>query len=535
MKTILRSALTICIIFIWLSTLVRAQDPGRILTVNQQKGYLEARYDSVRNNTGMLELGLVPGPIYHWEKLTCELDGDLEWSRKKNKLIPKAGTPVNPELIAELAVFVLNQYENQGYPFAKVYLSDVSLNKGGVKAVLAVEKGTRVRIDSLISRTEGVVSSHLLTRLTGLNIGDWYSQKSIVEAQKRLVSTNFLKSDRALEVGFFDDKAWVYLTPLKQSASRFDALVGFAPGNTGSSSLNLTGHVNLKLVNLLRQAESFEFKWEAPGSGTQRLVSHAVLPYLMGWPIGISGGIDLYKRDSSYLTVESDFGLRLSFQPGHFLDLQMVRRSSNTLAGIGDSDIQEFDLSLARISYRMNSTQPRLHPRRAWFIEPGLAVGKKQFVADGENETNSNHLEADIDLGAIFPLGQQFGISLLGKGGYQSGLHRADNEKYRLGGYTILRGFQEESILADIFTVCSAEFRIYLSDASNLHVFSDFAWISNRSDEGLKQLFPYSFGAGLQLQTRAGILRLDYAIGTSAEQAFSIQNGLIHMGIQSIF
>ncbi len=525
----------LCMTLVGVFADIQAQEPEKVLLESNRMGFLEARFDSVLTEDGVVNLNLVPGQVYYWDELIFDFNEEVEWSAKAKKYFPRHGDTFETDKVSGFLQLVLNTYENQGYPFVSISLSDITLTKGAVRARLIVNKGKRIVIDSLISRGSDVVSQKVLERLTGLSTGSWYNQQALEESQTRLMSTAYIKSDRPVEVGFFSDKAWVYFTPVKQASNHFDALIGFAPGGNSSTKLNLTGHINLGLINLFQQGESLSFKWEAPGSGTQRLVSHAVIPYLMGWPIGLSGGVELYKRDTSYLTLESEIGFRVSLQPNHWLDLQMVNRSSSEMGQVKDRNLQEFKLTLVRLSYMLDKLQPVIYPRSGWYIQPRIGFGRKMISGDGAGLINKNHIEIDADIGLLLQIGKQFGFSFTGTGGYRSGMDLAENEKYRLGGYTILKGFQEESLTADMFAVASAECRFYLSEGSNLHLFTDFGYLANHSADVNEPLLPIGVGMGLQLKTRAGLLNLDYAIGSSRDQAFALQNGLIHLGIKSIF
>ena len=100
-----------------------------------------------------------------------------------------------------------------------------------------------------------------------------------------------------------------------------------------------------------------------------------------------------------------------------------------------------------------------------------------------------------------------------------------------------MRGFQEESLLTSSYAVVTAEIRFLLAGLSNIHLFFDYGIIENDGFKDIPDTFvmPYSPGVGLSIQTKAGILRLDYALGQYYGQGFDSRNGLIHLGIQSIF
>ncbi len=45
---------------------------------------------------------------------------------------------------------------------------------------------------------------------------------------------------------------------------------------------------------------------------------------------------------------------------------------------------------------------------------------------------------------------------------------------------------------------------------------------------------PYSFGAGISIETKAGILTLSYSLGQQFNNGFDGRNGKIHIGLVAL-
>ena len=84
------------------------------------------------------------------------------------------------------------------------------------------------------------------------------------------------------------------------------------------------------------------------------------------------------------------------------------------------------------------------------------------------------------------------------------------NELYRIGGLKTLRGFDEESIYASGFIIPTLEYRFLFAKNSNLLVFVEGAWYENNSINLYLNDKPVSFGAGINIDTKAGILSLNF-------------------------
>ena len=156
-----------------------------------------------------------------------------------------------------------------------------------------------------------------------------------------------------------------------------------------------------------------------------------------------------------------------------------------------------------------------------------LALGSKTREMDAATEAGDRYYEADLHAEGYMTIGNQVVAAAKVLSGYRSETI-GENEQYMLGGIQNLRGFAEETFSTGSYLAVNLEFRYIIGEASDLHLFVDGGLVH-------PSVRIYSPGIGLSLLTRAGQLRLDYAIGQYWDRPFSIQNGLIHLGIRSNF
>ena len=64
---------------------------------------------------------------------------------------------------------------------------------------------------------------------------------------------------------------------------------------------------------------------------------------------------------------------------------------------------------------------------------------------------------------------------------------------------------------------------------------SDGAWYENASVNTYFNDMPYSFGAGISFETKAGIFSLNYALGKQFSNPIDLRSGKIHFGIVNQF
>ncbi len=500
-------------------------DPENLLRQFYNSGYLEARIDSQWNEDGQQQLMISTGRQFLWYSLVQSFENPLG-ANLMNDPIKKKGSVFSLKELHVLQESYLETFTNAGYPFTRVKLDSVIIKDSLIEAKLIVEPGKRVRFDSLISRSDEIVNYRILQRISGIQKGDWYSASKLLKAQNYLVSSGLMSETELVEVGFFDDNAWLYIRPKKLKSNQISGIVGLAPFST-TGIPRLSGEFKIGLQNVARQMEEFRLNWRAPGNGTQKLQTDLKIPYLLGSSFGFTAQLDLYKKDSSYLNFGSQIGGRVNFVPGTWMELLYEKRQSSRLSQFSTFEVAEFDMNLTKLRWQVDTRNNPVYPRTGWMInqETGLGI-KRSFGALEESEVG-NYFEVNLSSELYIPVYKSWSVFFATDLGYRPG-ELAENEKFKIGGANLLRGFQEEQFSSGAFALGTIEWRYSFGSVSNIHFFIDGGWM----DEGL---FPYSPGIGLSLDTRAGLLGLDYSFGQIMGEGFSLQTGLIHLSIQSIF
>jgi outer membrane protein assembly factor BamA len=110
-----------------------------------------------------------------------------------------------------------------------------------------------------------------------------------------------------------------------------------------------------------------------------------------------------------------------------------------------------------------------------------------------------------------------------------------ENEKYRLGGVSSLRGFDDQSIFTPYFAMANLEYRFLLSKNSYFHTFFNSAMVEDaRAGKGPFD-FPFGFGAGAAIETKIGLFGITYAMGRQLDNKLSFRSAKIHFGYVNYF
>jgi hemolysin activation/secretion protein len=200
--------------------------------------------------------------------------------------------------------------------------------------------------------------------------------------------------------------------------------------------------------------------------------------------------------------------------------------------------VAEYKASLYGAGIKFSKLDYLYNPRSGIYVRGDLSIGSKKIKKDPE--INSD-VYADLDLSttktvftsgiyAFMPLGRNFVVHIRNLNGYMFNENLFENELFRLGGIQNLRGMDENSVTASSYIIGSLEFRYLFEEQSNLFLFFDGGYWQKNIPTGVTEDTPLGFGAGMNLQTRAGIFTISWAMGRQFDNPINIGNAKVHIG-----
>jgi hemolysin activation/secretion protein len=148
----------------------------------------------------------------------------------------------------------------------------------------------------------------------------------------------------------------------------------------------------------------------------------------------------------------------------------------------------------------------------------------------------SYQLRAKLMAAHYFPVGKGSTLKAVLTAGIYSSQSIFRNELFQIGGYKLLRGFDEESIYATRYGVITMEYRNLVGLNSYLFTFMDAGWVKNKYQSvNIANSF-ISGGLGIVFETRAGLLNMSFAVGRRNDVKFDLrQAAKIHFGYINFF
>lgn len=535
----------------------------QLVSLLSSGGYPTASVDSIFENENVTTIHLFLGKQYQWIKLIP--DGiekpAMDYGRFREK--DYAGKLLNIRQLLALQQKILDYYEKNGYPFAEIFLDSIRLDDNKMDALLRAQKGPLYHVDSIRVLGKVKISKKFLQHYLGIPEGSLYNKEKLDQVSKRLLELPYLQEIQPADVTMLGRGSILnlYLAPKRSSQANF--LIGFLPSSGQSGKFQLTADVNLDLKNALGNGEAILLKWQQLQPKSPRLNLGYQQPYIFNSNFGFDFAFDLFKKDSTFLQINAQAGLQYllstnqsgkifgqwqkSFLLGTGVDTNLVKATKQLPPNI---DVTAVNIGL---EYEWNKTDYRLNPRKGNEIKLTGAVGIKNIKKNNEIlslrdplfnyaslydsvKARSYQFRVKISAAHFFPVGKQATVKTAFNGGLFISPSTFRNELFQIGGYKLLRGFNEESIYATQYAVLTAEYRYRLKLNSYMFGFVDGGWVKNKYQSiDLNNNF-IGVGLGLAFETRFGLLNISYAAGKRNDLKFNLREASkIHFGYVNYF
>ena len=540
---------------------------NKLPSLLQAKGFVNASLDSIFFDTTSAKLVLYIGEQYKWAHINiASADPQvLSVSGWNGKIF--SNKPMNFDQLRGFQENMLIYLENNGYPFAKIYLDSISLIEDSVNASLMIDKGPFYKIDSIRVYGNAKISNTFLQHYLDIPNGSIYNREKLLRISKKIRELSFVEEEQPSNMSLLGSGSVLNLYLKQRRSSQVNAIIGFLPNNDQLSSKKLlvTGEANINLQNAFGGGEALGLNWQQLQVKSPRLNIFYRHPYLFNSPLGVDFSFDMLRKDSSYLNINLNLGARyvLSESQSGKIFLQHLQTivsqggineaqviASKTLPDI--ADVSSLGLG---VEFEKNKTNYRFNPRSGYQFTVGGSGGTKKikknnqilelkdpsdpsFDFDGLYDTvklKSYQLRLLGSVAKYFPIGKQgtFKTAINGATLLSDNIYR--NELFQIGGYKMLRGFDEESEYLSQYVVGTLEYRYLIGLNSFFFGFVDGGWGRNNSHSSKYTHTYIGTGLGLALETKAGIFNLAWAVGKRDDTQFNLRQSKIHFGFVNYF
>ena len=499
-----------------------------------QKGYLLASIDSAHysKDKGVVYFHL--GEKFKTLNLTLPEDHKrfiFKNTRYSEKLINKI--PLTPFEYTSVLQKIQESFLNNGYPFVKIQLAKTSFEQNSLNADLVIDTGPLLLWKKINIKGDSSISEKYLSNLLGIRTGQPYNEALTRTFSQKINAVPFVKETKPADFLYTKEgvEVFLYLESIKISA--VNGIVGFQPDPI-SDKFTVTGELSLKLQNTLKHGELLDLKWQSIRNQTQSLNTKLNYPFLFNTSFGIDGVFDLYKRDTSFLELNSSIGVQYYLNKGNVLKVFFQNISSSVLSGgfnnptysnLGSVKSNNYGLSFisSRIDYIPN-------PSRGFGIEiTGSAGNRTSTSSDSLTILKDLTYRGEVNTQFYFPLSQRHVLKLSNRSQFYNAPNIFQNELFRFGGLTNQRGFDEDELVSTTKSSSIVEYRFLLDKNSHVFAFYDQTWYENNSENYYNDS-PLGFGIGFSFSTNFGVFSISTALGKQFDNPILLRDSKVHFG-----
>ena len=227
----------------------------KLISDLQQDGFFTAHVTAFNAQQDTIKVAVEVGNLFQWIRLN---PGNLnpvlqEKIGFREKMFLEK--PFRYDEIRRLFEELLAYAENNGYPFATVQLSQVSIDHGKVSAAVNYQQGPEITFGRLHIKGTQKVKPDFLAAFLGIYSGHPYDERKIQQIPETIRLLTYLSLTAPVEVTYQNESVDINLTLSEQKTNAFDGILNFFPAEGNGQKLLLTGEMNIHLNNLAKSGK----------------------------------------------------------------------------------------------------------------------------------------------------------------------------------------------------------------------------------------------------------------------------------------
>jgi len=417
--------------------------------------------------------------------------------------------------------------EKKGYSLSSLQLTDYKKINHALTAQLEIHTEKKRSLNDIVIAGYTKFPEGIRKNILKQNRKKTFNQENLKLIHNSFNALPFVNQTKYPEILFTKDSTKVYVYLEKAKPNRFDGFVGFSNDDNGAVKFN--GYLDLLLNNILNSGEKFNLYWKNDGKEQTTFNLGAEIPYLFKSPLGIKGNLKIFKQDSTFQNTSTDINLGYYFNYNSKVFLGYQETESVDIQKANSSTLSNYNNSFITSSYEYYAYNPDdfLFPERTSLLLKGGIGSRKSKI-----ESNDQYF-FQINAAHNIYLNRRNIFNLRNQTFYLQSNNYIINELYRFGGINSIRGFNENSLQANLYSGLLIEYRYVLASNIYVHSITDFAYFQDKTSNLKDNLLGLGFGFGLL--TKNGLFNIVYANGSTKNQEIKLSNSIIHISVKTRF
>ena len=490
------------------------------LVLIKKQGFYDAKVNSlIRKDSFNYEVILNKNQMVEYIEISNKSEFDENIVKILNKYT-EDGKLIRFKQIESVTNEITEILSEGGYPFGKVgFINYELVNPTTIKLEMEIQYGSKRNIDKVIVKGYENFPKNFIKNIFKPGKSNSLDVDKALSLANKIDKTGFARNIKDPEILFTKDSSALYLYIEKIRRNTFDGFLSFDT-DENSGRINIEGYAKINLINTFNGGEKINFDFRSQKNQDRSLNSDVYIPYVFGSPLNLKYGLNLIQKDSSYTSNENLIDIDMIF--GNIrsgLGLQTNKSTSEEAI----ENIENFKSKLINVfsEYIILDNSDQLIPE-LFKISLRYGSGIKEQSAD-----KTNFSKYSVELHRKFNLSSKFKLQSSITRRKINSKNLVNNELLRFGGYNSIRGYDENSIFTDGYTLLKTSLNYYLNDTIYIYTIFDLANYSNEIldlDEDI-----YSGGLGFSSRTENGIISISYSKGNSWGNSFNLKNAKINV------
>ena len=409
-------------------------------------------------------------------------------------------------------IMITTAYSEKGYPFCKVSLDSMRIQKDSLFLNYDIQENELVRISDIIFKGNTVTKDKTLELLLNFQENEIYDSRRIERAKQNLLHKKYIESVEIVPLN-----NWQIMVTIKEkSMSHFQGVLGLASSKKDIPfAERLTGFIDFSFLNILGTDREVQFKWNKLTSKSSEFYISYREPFILAQQISAEGSLRRKTVDTTYVNTDLQIASFFTMKNYNKIGLQYTYSSSL-------EDTVSIDRNGVGAIIEINKLDYPTNPRKGYKNTTNYTIrwrSKKSY-----DQLISEEMEVVIPLNYY----NVFYFKGLTKLIFTKNDTLSTYDKYSFGGYESLRGFVDNQFTSAKFGIICFEYRYLLSRDSRAFAFVDYGYCKE-----YKSLI--GIGLGVRLKSKIGIIKIDYGIGCQDGIWTNPLQGTVHFGLETGF
>ena len=496
------------------------------LVLIKKQGFYDAKVNSlIRKDSFNYEVILNKNQMVEYIEISNKSEFDENIVKILNKYTEN-GKLIRFKQIESVTKEITEILSEGGYPFGKVgFINYELVNPTTIKLEMEIQYGSKRNIDKVIVKGYENFPKNFIKNIFKPGKSNSLDVDKALSLANKIDKTGFARNIKDPEILFTKDSSSLYLYIDKIRRNIFDGFLSFDT-DENSGRINIEGYAKIDLINTFNGGEKINFDFRSQKNQDRSLNSDVYIPYVFGTPLNLKYGLNLIQKDSSYTSNENLIDIDMIF--GNIragLGLQTNKSTSEEAI----ENVENFKSKLINVftEYIILDNSDQLIPE-LFKISLRYGSGLKEQSGD-----KTNFSKYSVELHRKFNLSSKFKLQSSITRRKINSKNLVNNELLRFGGYNSIRGYDENSIFADGYTLLKTSLNYYLNDTIYIYTIFDLANYSNEILDLNEDI--YSGGLGFSSRTDNGIISISYSKGNSWGNSFNLKNAKINVIFVTFF